>query len=859
MGWLNNQVKGFIEIRPVYLTYAAVLQGILEKVCERYACMGRVDSRTKTIGSFAEKALRKREKYSNPLAKMTDLAGARIVALTLEDVKNCCRYIEGEPGFVIDWENSLDMRQQLKTERFGYNAVHYVVELRRDSILGVEIPREIRSVPGKLSCRAEIQIQTMLQNVWSAIGHDRLYKTMVKVPASFQREINAVAAVLESADRLFDRSVKTLDHYIRNFSAYREPADLQREIEMLQAIFEQAPHDREAVYQLGRRFMSAERWEEAFKTLSLLKNTGRADILRDIGESAYRAGIAGREEVREYFTKACRLNPEDFSAKCLLAETYHETDPGGAVSLYEDASALAPDEPSVLVPLIECSIINDGTLDKVVLMRGLLSGIQCLCRERAVRGVHLPHAYFQCARIHLYRGEVYAALNSYSEAVSACHMPGLILRELNSLERITGALGGGRGRDSILGMKFVEGFELSRRMLALILYARSLSVSPQQTGFYADAWMKAGASVKKHVEELGSKPENKRKFKQPLVIVAGSCDPDASSELKTRYGRIFREAFSSFSGTIISGGTVSGISGMVGSLRPSKGREITRIAYLPRDDPFPARRSPAYEIRESPGEGYNPAGVMTAWADMLLQGIKPEQVRIFAINGGELTGFELRLGVALGAGAGVSDDSGNKLKTLLGETPDLPQEKLLPLPADPAVWKAFLMGAESAAGRFPARYLERAARGVHEQFRKDCEDNPAKHDASVLSWEKLPEEYRSSNRHQVLFSGIILDAAGFDIQPVSGGEKIDPENPPLPEEFSRKIMEMARLEHGRFCVERLMEGWRYGPEKNLKQKTSPAIVPWDELDEEAREFDVYAVKIFPRFLAEAGLKIVRRK
>ncbi len=860
MGWLDEQVRNFAQLRPAYLAFAGMLEEILEKVRDLYAPGGRVDSRAKAMGSFAEKALRKRAKYDNPLEKMTDLAGARVVALTLEDVKNCCRFIESEPGFLIDWENSVNLRSQLKTGMFGYNAVHYVIELSGSRILGVPVPEEIRPVPGGRSFRAEIQLQTMLQNVWSLIGHDRLYKTSVRVPASLQREINSVAAMLEAADRAFARSVADLDHYIRNFRAYRTPRELEDDIQMWRAVIAEAPHDRGAVYQLGARLMAAERWDEAFGVLSSLSDSKHSDVLRDLGECALRASSASGEKARGYLKRACESSKKDFMARCLLAEALRKLRPDKAISLYEEASETAPGEPAVLIPLIECRIKNDGSLEKLELAGKMLSEALGICRERAARGVYLPQAYFHSARLHLYRGDSYAALNSYAKAAGACHMPGEMLKELKAVSGIAEALSGGREASGLLDMEYGCGFELARRMLILCIHAKSFLFGPEE-GPAWDAWDNARRSVRSLLEDTGSSPAlRKRGFNPPVVFVAGSCDPRKSRELEQNYGAMFRKAFKSFSGTIISGGTDSGISGMAGRLRPGAGKKIRRIAYLPDINSLPKtdRVCPAYEIRPSPGKGYDPAGVMAAWADAFLEGIKPAQVRVFAIGGGILTGFELQLAAALGAVAGAVEVPGTGSRTLLGgECEPAAEGGATVLPPDSGIWHAFVNG-YSPGIRFPGKGVEQAARMVHEQFRQENSDSPSKHDVSVLSWEKLPEEYRNSNRRQVIFARVILEAAGFDVVPADKNEKLDPKNPPVPDGFSKKITEMARLEHGRFCAERLVEGWRYAPQKNLKRKFSPYLVPWEQLDKKTKKLDADAVRNFPGWLASAGLKIVPR-
>ena len=445
--WLRTQVKEFVAVRPAYEKLADTLKLILDKARARYCPQGRVDARAKSIASFAEKALRKREKYGNdsPLERMTDLAGARIVVYTLNEAQAVCRLIERQPGFRIDWKNSLDVRQQMKPGEFGYIGFHYIVALTEASILGVDVPAKVRSIAGKRAFTAEIQIHTMLQNAWSVIGHDRLYKTEVKVPNAMKREIHAVAATLESADQAFSRSVESLDHYIRHFAAYRSPRELQDEIEMWQAICDEGPNDNTAVHKLGRCLMAAQQWAKAYDQLITLKDVKEVDVQRDLGQSAWKA-----RKVRAHLKTALDLDPEDVRTLCALANTYRDTDLHEAVSLYQQAFAIDPNEPAVLAPFVECHIRREGSLAKLELMRGAFVDALRQSHERASRGVYLPHAHFNCARLHLYLGDAYPALNSYCMAIATCHLPEMISEELDALTRMLQALKGKKKQEDLL-------------------------------------------------------------------------------------------------------------------------------------------------------------------------------------------------------------------------------------------------------------------------------------------------------------------------------------------------------------------------------------------------------------------------
>ena len=68
---------------------------------------------------------------------------------------------------------------------------------------------------------------------------------------------------------------------------------------------------------------------------------------------------------------------------------------------------------------------------------------------------------------------------------------------------------------------------------------------------------------------------------------------------------------------------------------------------------------------------------------------------------------------------------------------------------------------------------------------------------------------------------------------------------------------MAELEHGRWNMERLRNGWRYGKVRDESQRIHDCLVSWDELSTDIKPYDRDSVRAFPLALAKAGLEIQR--
>jgi hypothetical protein len=148
------------------------------------------------------------------------------------------------------------------------------------------------------------------------------------------------------------------------------------------------------------------------------------------------------------------------------------------------------------------------------------------------------------------------------------------------------------------------------------------------------------------------------------------------------------------------------------------------------------------------------------------------------------------------------------------------------------------------------------ARAIHESYVRHQEDlgHTPETNPSMVPWDELPEELKESNRRQADHVCAKLKAVGCGIKPLTDWNlehfKFTPE----------EIELMAEMEHERFVEERLSEGWSYAPgPKNLDKKTSPYLIPWDQLPEDIKEYDRNTVRELPGFLAKAGFQIYRVK
>jgi hypothetical protein len=59
-------------------------------------------------------------------------------------------------------------------------------------------------------------------------------------------------------------------------------------------------------------------------------------------------------------------------------------------------------------------------------------------------------------------------------------------------------------------------------------------------------------------------------------------------------------------------------------------------------------------------------------------------------------------------------------------------------------------------------------------------------------------------------------------------------------------------------AERTQGGWAYAAgDKSLQKKTSPDLVPWSSLSQDAKERDRNAVRAIPELLRRAGFRVTK--
>src|SRR5262245_20599710 len=155
-----------------------LVTGLLDEAGINYLS---VTGRTKSVASFAEKAMRSVEGvrlYSDPLREIGDQIGVRVITYVRDDVAAVAELLDDQVLVTDDRDLAHETASQ---GRFGYASRHLQITL--------DGAREGHSAYAHLAGRnVQVQIRTVLQHAWAEFEHDIRYKGTV--PAEHAHDLD---------------------------------------------------------------------------------------------------------------------------------------------------------------------------------------------------------------------------------------------------------------------------------------------------------------------------------------------------------------------------------------------------------------------------------------------------------------------------------------------------------------------------------------------------------------------------------------------------------------------------------------------------------------------------------------------
>jgi RyR domain len=442
----------------------------------------------------------------------------------------------------------------------------------------------------------------------------------------------------------------------------------------------------------------------------------------------------------------------------------------------------------------------------------ILKAIEVCC-SHAAAGIEMPRACFTAGRLSLLLSDGYVAFGYYARGVRHC------------LAGTHAAVCDPFGDETAWITRLHEGEEPSPGMqwvLDLLSLAESVAdVAPDTMS-----------------------PE------RTLIISGGaaSIDAEALAQIKP----LLEVALDGFAGLVISGGTRSGVPGCVGAvaaeLAEQNAKEFDLIAYIPERLPHDAPKDTGrYDHFIACGQDdFSPQQLVCMWRNLLADGRRPQDVLLLGFGGGPVSAAEYQMALALGASVAVVCGTGGAVDALVNDPLWQKRRNLLPLPFDIATVKAFAANREQP---FPEDVLAELAQAFHANY---VESSSGKLPKSMRPWDKLAKTFKTANYEQACHAVQILQACDYAVRESADPVKYDFSDA----EVNDQVQRMAELEHGRWNVERLRDGWRKG-DRDDTAKLHDSLVSWNELPARIRQYDLDAVLNFPNILAKANLEVFK--
>jgi ppGpp synthetase/RelA/SpoT-type nucleotidyltranferase len=619
--FLKDQVDKYKILYKTYDEFALCLCSIFEEMVKPVAPLAIIQSRPKSVSSFAEKIQRKK-KYDNPIKQFTDLCGARIIVHTRSQVEKVCRIIND--NFEIDIDNCEDKEELLKPDEFGYISKHYIVSINQNSF----IISKFKNVDFTdfYDLKVEVQVRTMLQHAWADIQHDFAYKGDFALPREMVRGLNRLSAMLEEADKDFDRIIGSLKDYHSNYGAYLSAEQIKEEIKILDVICAQAP-DPQIALRIGKLAMCLEDWQMVIVTLTAFADSNIPEVRKDLGISMCKKyGKETNPDMyecgRKYIEEAWELSVHtDVDAVTALAKVWVDDDPQKSCEFYKQAYDLDPTDPYVLDNYLNQEIISRKDPSIIFIAAPIIRESIEKCNALAKVGINMPWSYFSMGKFRLLKGELTGSIDAYAKGILMSSAPWMLETALSSLNRLC--------ESGVI----IQGIDVIKNILILGLVARFNNEDAK----------------KLLMPNLDTAIDNSK----PVAVVYSSTDGLCDSALVTP--GVFTGLFDRFNGLVLDG---------LKSLQ-SVDQSHSIISTFTIDD------------------------VVKNWVSLLASGLTPDQIKVFGTGCTDLCGVGYRLALALGCQVGLIEHSGGEASLVLSDV-FWCNAQLLSLFEDKYVLSAFL-------------------------------------------------------------------------------------------------------------------------------------------------------------------------
>jgi len=900
---LEIQERRYRDWQGLFTVLTELLRCVITRELSDLSISARVEARTKTIPSYVEKALRRKEDYRDPINEFPDLAGVRVIVPFKEDVSPVQAFVK--TYFEVDDDDIEDTFKRHGTRGFGYAGIHFTITLNRDNLnlrraINALSATEIATIVQDSGCselqqhlpalndiqsdqfksnlraakkwllthlceerlrgvadnwaskpkiRAEIQVRTRLQDVWAEFAHDRLYK--MRVPGNWERHASRIAATLEEADEDIERVIRGLDEHCVQYHTSVASRDQEEELEIFASVLEYDEDNVVLTLKICRLARSLRKWPLVESTLARWVRKWEQSKEAKLLKRKFHSLFLRRSEHalgRPHPMPEVRRNPE--LSEILADYGWAKWQQGQKRGRYylQWAIGLNPRNVEAYICLGRVFIdINDVEKALWWFERAFTFAPN---EPRVLAGLLECRIVMDCDldSVPMARGSLKAATELCGERARM----GTFLPEAFFDRSLFAWLLGWTYEGIISFVKAVQCSQTASQLEDAIARIARMSVALSPKTDRIDSLsedlqerylvIRLFEKILRLVQYLRQHTSSQSPA-EPLVMVLDQSDSSLSNKLG-RFRQLLACSFSRYTGTLWhNGGEI-------------QAKHISECCLAPKEMTGWGARQQQYSpsladrsVDHLPKQDLNLiADRLQWWDDVLAQSISAENIKLLVVGGDKLVRFECMLALSLGVKVGVLPESGGAAAEMLRDDFWKDNRSLIRLPFDRETLRHFVCSIPPTV--MLGQHREDMARQQHERYRKQGIEDRARREPNLQEWHDLPGVLKEANRRQIDHIETKLKAIGLQLRYVGHS---DFEQETLTD---KELLPLYEMEHGRWNADYLLDGWRLGP-KSLEEKTSPYLIPWITLTDDIKKYDQIAVESIPDLLKEWGYQIIR--
>jgi ppGpp synthetase/RelA/SpoT-type nucleotidyltranferase len=220
--------------RDKFESFGKEITSLLKRRLKGHGKWFEISSRAKELDSLIRKLIKKPHHTYDSLG---DKCGVRIVFRHKSDV-DIGTTVAAE---LFDCGSVEHKVHTLGAEKVGYLSAHIDTRFRKSDALAQQYDPSV--------FRAELQVRSLAQHLWSEMAHDSIYKndeTLVPLSDKLKRRVNLLAGLIEIADDEFDRIdalmpenpeitlLKSLEHHYYSLST--RPSDPELSLDVIRLL-----------------------------------------------------------------------------------------------------------------------------------------------------------------------------------------------------------------------------------------------------------------------------------------------------------------------------------------------------------------------------------------------------------------------------------------------------------------------------------------------------------------------------------------------------------------------------------------------------------------------------------------------